>query len=129
MNWFGIVGELLDDIRLAMDWAVESYDADIACAVIKPASEDAQVPHPQSDRGDGGPVTAPSDGGIDRVGVVQGGQRERLEGKDERPRKAIPAQRCRHRVHVGVGGLEVPGGIAKARQAIGVGSRSQRAGP
>ena len=32
-NWFGTVGELLDDIRLAMEWAVESGDADIACAI------------------------------------------------------------------------------------------------
>ena len=31
-NWFGTVGELLDDIRRAMAWAVESGDADIACA-------------------------------------------------------------------------------------------------
>ena len=32
-NWYGTVGELLDDIRLAMEWAVESGDADIACAI------------------------------------------------------------------------------------------------
>ena len=32
-NWFGTVGELLDDIRRAMEWAVESGDADIACAI------------------------------------------------------------------------------------------------
>jgi predicted ATPase len=32
-NWFGTVGELLDDIRLAMEWAAESGDADIACAI------------------------------------------------------------------------------------------------
>jgi predicted ATPase len=32
-NWYGTVGELLDDIRRAMAWAVESEDADIACAI------------------------------------------------------------------------------------------------
>ena len=32
-NWFGTVGEMLDDIRLAMEWAAESGDADIACAI------------------------------------------------------------------------------------------------
>ena len=32
-GWYGTVGELLDDIRLAMEWAVESGDADIACAI------------------------------------------------------------------------------------------------
>jgi predicted ATPase len=32
-NWFSTVGELLDDIRRAMAWAVESGDADIACAI------------------------------------------------------------------------------------------------
>ena len=32
-HWYGTVGELLDDIRVAMEWAVESGDADIACAI------------------------------------------------------------------------------------------------
>ncbi len=32
-NWYGAVGELLDDVRLAMEWAVESGDADVACAI------------------------------------------------------------------------------------------------
>ena len=33
-NWFGTTGELLDDIRLAMEWAVEAGDPDIACAIV-----------------------------------------------------------------------------------------------
>ncbi len=32
-RWYAMVGELLDDIRPAMEWAVESGDADIACAI------------------------------------------------------------------------------------------------
>ncbi len=32
-SWYRTVGELLDDVRLAMEWAVESGDADIACAI------------------------------------------------------------------------------------------------
>ena len=32
-NWYSTVGDLLDDIRLAMEWAVDAGDADIACAI------------------------------------------------------------------------------------------------
>ena len=32
-NWYGVVGEWLDDIRVAMEWAIVSGDADIACAI------------------------------------------------------------------------------------------------
>ncbi|HEX5588256.1 MAG TPA: BTAD domain-containing putative transcriptional regulator [Acidimicrobiia bacterium] len=32
-NWYVSVGEMLDDIRRAMEWAVEAGDADIACAI------------------------------------------------------------------------------------------------
>jgi predicted ATPase/DNA-binding SARP family transcriptional activator len=32
-NWYGTVGDLLDDARRAMVWAIESGDADIACAI------------------------------------------------------------------------------------------------
>jgi predicted ATPase/DNA-binding SARP family transcriptional activator len=32
-NWYGVVGDWLDDIRVAMEWAIDSGDADIACAI------------------------------------------------------------------------------------------------
>ncbi len=32
-NWFGTVDELLDDVRVAMEWAVRTGDADVACAI------------------------------------------------------------------------------------------------
>ena len=32
-NWFGIVGRSLDDIRAAMEWAIATGDADVACAL------------------------------------------------------------------------------------------------
>jgi len=32
-HWYRVVGECLDDIRVAMEWAVESGDADVACAI------------------------------------------------------------------------------------------------
>jgi predicted ATPase/DNA-binding SARP family transcriptional activator len=32
-NWFGVIGAWLDDIRVAMEWAIRSGDADVACAI------------------------------------------------------------------------------------------------
>ena len=32
-DWFGIVGRSLDDIRAAMEWAIATGDADVACAL------------------------------------------------------------------------------------------------
>jgi predicted ATPase len=33
-NWYGVVGEWLDDIRAAMEWAIGRGDADAACAIV-----------------------------------------------------------------------------------------------
>jgi predicted ATPase/DNA-binding SARP family transcriptional activator len=32
-NWYGMIGEWRDDIRLAMEWSLACGDADIACAI------------------------------------------------------------------------------------------------
>jgi predicted ATPase/DNA-binding SARP family transcriptional activator len=32
-NWYGMVSEWLDDIRVAMEWAIDHGDADLACAI------------------------------------------------------------------------------------------------
>ncbi len=32
-NWYGVIGEWLDDVRIAMEWAIACSDADIACAI------------------------------------------------------------------------------------------------